>query len=81
MHVPMSLQARTVAQAGPLPAHVPMSPLGEDRFARVQSRMVWNSPEVSGRFRGFQRFLERYYRKVPEEVGIKYIGRNGTRPV
>ena len=67
VHVPMSLRARTAAQAGSLPAHVPMSPLGEDRCAGVQSRIVRNSPEVSGRFRGFWRFLERRYRKVPEE--------------
>ena len=66
VHVPMSLQARTATQAGPLPAHVPMSPLGEDRCAGVRSKMVQNSPEVSGRFRGFYRFLERCYRKVSE---------------
>ena len=45
VQVPMSLWARTTAQAGSLPAHVPMSPLGEDRRVEVWSRMIRNSPE------------------------------------
>ena len=40
MHVPMSLRARTAAQVGSLPAHVPMSPLGEDCCAGVRSRTI-----------------------------------------
>ena len=67
VHVPMSLRERTAAQDDSLPAHVPMSPLGEDRCAGLRSRMIRNSLEVSGRFRGFWRFLERSYQKVPEE--------------
>ena len=77
----MSLWARTAAQDESLTTHVPMSPLGEDRYVGEETRMIRNSLEVSGRFRGFQRFLEGCYRKVPEEMGIRYIGRNGTRPV
>ena len=39
------------------------------------SRIVQNSPEGCA---DFWRFLEGCYRKVPEEMGIRYIGRNGT---
>ena len=67
VHVPMSLRARTAAQAESLPTHVPMSPLGEDRCVGEVTRIVRNSLEVSGRFRGFWRFLERCYWKDPEE--------------
>ena len=74
----MSLWARTAAQGESLPTHVPMSPLGEDRCVGEETRMIQNNPEVSGRFRGFKGFLEGCYRKVPEEMGIRYIGRNGT---
>ena len=81
VHVPMNLRAKTTAQGESQPTHVPMSPLGEDRCVGEGTRMIRNSLEVSGKFRGFQRFLERCYRKVPKEMGIRYIGRNGTRPV
>ena len=67
VHVPMSLRARTAAQGESEPTHVPMSPLGEDRYVGEGARMIWNSLEESGRFRGFWRFLERCYWKVPEE--------------
>ena len=63
------------------PVHVPMSPLGEDRCVGEEARIIWNSLEVSGRFRGFWGFLEGCDRKVPEEMGISYIERNGTLPV
>ena len=66
-YVPMSLRARTAAQGRSLSAYVPISPLGEDRYAGEWSRKIRNSPKESGRFRGFQRFLERCYQKVPEE--------------
>ena len=45
VHVPMNLRARTAAQDDSLPAHVPMSPLGEDCYAGVRSRTIQNSPE------------------------------------
>ena len=67
VHVPMTLRARTVAQGESEPTHVPMSPLGEDRCVGEATRMIQDSLEVSGRFRGFWRFLERCYRKVLEE--------------
>ena len=53
MHVPMSLRARAAALGESPPTHVPMSPLGEDRCVRKETRMIPNSPKVSGRFRGF----------------------------
>ena len=77
----MSLRARTTAKDESLPTHVPMSPLGKDRCVGEETRMIRNSLEVSRRFRGFQRFLEGRYQKLPEEVGIRYIGMNGTLPV
>ena len=77
----MSLRARTAAQDQSLPTHVPMSPLGDDRCVGEETRMIQNSLEVCGRFRGFQRFLEGCYQKLPEEVGIRYIGMNGTLPI
>ena len=67
MHVPMSLRARTAARDESEPTHVPMSPLGEDRCVGEAARTIRNSLEVSGRFRGFWRFLEGCYQKVPEE--------------
>ena len=67
VHVPMSLRARTAAQGESEPTHVPMSPLGEDRYVGEATRMIRNSLEVSRRFWGFWGFLERCYRKVPEE--------------
>ena len=67
MHVPMSLRARTAAQDESKPTHVSMSPLGEDRCVGEAARTIRNSLEVSGRFWGVWRFLERCYRKVPEE--------------
>ena len=78
MYVPMSLRARTAAQGGSLSTHVSMSPLGKDRCVGVWSRTIQNNPEESGRFQGFWGFLEGCYWKVPEEMGIKYIERNGT---
>ena len=67
VHVPMSLRVRTAAQGESEPTHVPMSPLGEDRCVGEATRMIQNSLEEFGRFRAFWRFLERCYRKVPEE--------------
>ena len=67
VHVPMSLRARTATQGESEPTHVPMSPLGEDRCIGEGARMNRNSLEESGRFQGIWRFLERCYRKVPEE--------------
>ena len=61
--------------------HLPMSPLGEDHYVGEKTGMIRNSLEVSGRFWGFQTFIEGRYRKLPEEVGIRYIGMNGTLPV
>ena len=57
----------TMLQSRGEPVHVPMSPLGKDRCVGEVARMIRNSLEESGRFRGFWRFLERCYRKVPEE--------------
>ena len=67
VHVPMSLRARTAAQSESEPTHVPMSPLGKDRCVGEEARIIRNSLEESGRFRGFWRFLEGCDRKVPEE--------------
>ena len=42
------------------------------------SKTIQNSPEYTG---GFWRFLEECYLKVPEGMGVRYIGMNGTLPV
>ena len=57
----------TMLQSEGEPMHVPMSPLGEDCCVGEANRMIQNSLEGSGRFRGFWRCLEGCYRKVPEE--------------
>ena len=53
--------------APPTPTHVPMSPLDKERCVGEATRIIRNSLEVSGRFRGFWRVLEGCYQKVPEE--------------
>ena len=69
MHVPMSLQARTATQGESAPAHVLVSPLGEDRCAGEESGRIWNSLESSGRF---SRFLG-----VSGRMLLEGSGRNG----
>ena len=59
----------TMLQSRGKPVHVPISPLGEDRCVGEGTRIIRNSLEVSGRFRGFP--------EGSREVLPESSGRNG----
>ena len=78
VHVPMSLWARTDAQGESSPAHVPMSPSGEDRCAGEESGSIQNSPEVSGRFWRFLGVSGMMLLESSRRRGFLYVRVDGT---